>query len=417
MGIEATASPGINSPEPFQELQWDKESFCRFQSLHSQFGTTVQRAEYSSSEKVGELWQKVWNQKDPIAMVTLADMYTQGTREYHKDFPKAFSLVTQAADLKNADAMPYLAWMCCVAVKNKAAEVEISKAIERFKAGVLIGDPGAMYALGYMYRVGPSRENEQFALLNCLGVSSKGGPEQEQGERLITEAARLGNSQAMAVFALNKLWRFELSGDKAVVSDADYWLEKVERTGNFVGCRLLSRRFLRSGDVDKGMQWLKKAVEAGDRDSMASLAGWYQSGGRGISKNMYEAISLYEKIAEQGSFYVKLSLAGISCEAQRGKEAVQWFQDALQDYAIPFSVMNAMKSIADLYETGLNDLYADQKQALLWSQRAGELGDVFALEKAAHRFRDGSGVPKDKREALRWARLADAEKRGLVSHK
>ncbi len=118
---------------------------------------------------------------------------------------------------------------------------------------------------------------------------------------------------------------------------------------------------------------LKAHAEAGDAFDQFAVGSWYISGGRGVEKNLSEAVRWFRKAADQGNFFG---------------------QDAL----------------ADCYAKG-RGVVKDIAEAARWYRKAAEQGDLDAQTELGlcYSYSNSEGVPKDFVEAAKWFRKAAEE--------
>lgn len=82
-------------------------------------------------------------------------------------------------------------------------------------------------------------------------------------------------------------------------------------------------------ELRRGVEWLQKAVEAGNESSFGWLAHCYQNG-LGVPRDLAKAFTLWKQLAERGGKYHQASVAhcyedGIGVERDRAK-AVMWYK-------------------------------------------------------------------------------------------
>ena len=117
------------------------------------------------------------------------------------------------------------------------------------------------------------------------------------------------------------------------------------------------------------------------------------------------AITLYEKLAEQGDARAQFNLALIYDQGIRGSHdydrAFYWYTKAAEQ-----GIAEAQYNLALMYLNGLNndkqDLKYNYQQAFDWFKKAAEQGDVKAQINLGELYQNGKGTNQDYIEALKW---------------
>lgn len=119
-------------------------------------------------------------------------------------------------------------------------------------------------------------------------------------------------------------------------------------------------------DYDKAAIWYRRAAERGNADAQYRIGLFYETG-KGVEKNMIEAVSWYSKSARQGF-----------AEAQ--------FQ------------------LGQCYEKGEKDIPRDMSAAIRWYTMAAEqgYGDAKFFFKLGSFFENGSNVARNTSAAIKW---------------
>ena len=158
-----------------------------------------------------------------------------------------------------------------------------------------------------------------------------------------------------------------------------------------------------SKDMTEAVKWYRKAAEQGHATAQCSLGVCYDNG-NGVSKNPEEAVKWYRKAAEQGHATAQNNL-GVCYDNGEGvdkdmTEAVKWYRKAAeQGYA------QAQCNLGLCYEYG-KGVSKDMAEAVKWYRKAAEQGHAVAQVNLGVSYDNGEGVSKDYAEAMKWYRKA-----------
>jgi TPR repeat protein len=140
----------------------------------------------------------------------------------------------------------------------------------------------------------------------------------------------------------------------------------------------------------------------------AAVAALDQSGDNDMnSKDYADALSLYQKAADQGDAHAQHYLGWIYQNGfgvtQDYTKAMTWYRLAAdQNYA------DSDANIGWMYENGLG-VAIDFPEAMKWYRLAAAQGNALAQNEIGVLYANGSGVPKDYVEAIKWFRFAAAQ--------
>lgn len=144
--------------------------------------------------------------------------------------------------------------------------------------------------------------------------------------------------------------------------------------------------------------------------SFAVLADDMEDAAEAYYMNDYStAITLYEKLAEQGNAKAQFNLALIYDLGIWGihdyDKAFFWYKKAAEQ-----GIAEAQYNLAILYLNGLNsdkqDLKYNYTQAFHWFKKAAEQGDIKAQVNLGVMYKDGQGVKYDYAQAYDWFKKA-----------
>ena len=152
---------------------------------------------------------------------------------------------------------------------------------------------------------------------------------------------------------------------------------------------------------------LTQSADQGDAVAQNKLGEMYQYG-RGVDKNLYEAMILFRMAAEQGYAPAQHNLGwvhesgyGIGKDQQ---EAVKWYRKAAL-----LGYVRSQASLALMYSNGKGVL-RDMAMAAKWYQMAADRGDFYSQAALARIYTYGEGVRVDVVEAYKWVLLAEKNK-------
>lgn len=288
-----------------------------------------------------------------MALISLAYEYGHGT-DKDSDQAAFWQKKALAPGAKQSDA-PYT--LAQSYLKGYLAPKDIKKAQEYLQQAVNAENVSASYELGRRYLTGKD------------GFPKK----EEEGRKLLKQAAARGNMAAMNILA-------------------KYYMEHPDPT-----------------NPNRGQEWLKKAAHAGHILSMAKLAEAYQLG-RGVPVDM-EAAEQWIKHAEDSfpcdvSELVALGRSyarGIGVSAN-GKKASQYLSRAAEAGDV-----NAMREVGMMYLDGLAGIERDSTAGVSWLRKAAQNGDERSMLALGNAYAAGDGVERSAQEAMTWwKKAADA---------
>ncbi|MBR4255074.1 MAG: SEL1-like repeat protein [Lentisphaeria bacterium] len=163
---------------------------------------------------------------------------------------------------------------------------------------------------------------------------------------------------------------------------------------------------------DKAAIWYRRAAENGHAGAQYKIAQFYETG-KGVEKNMNEAISWYSKSAEQGNMDAMISLGRYySTFDSKGNPldmatAIRWYAKAAEQ---GFQDADLFDVIGSFYEDG-KYVKQDLKKAFDWYRKAAELGSAHAQARLEQQRLDEEAAQKAREEAARKAREEEAAAR------
>ena len=161
-------------------------------------------------------------------------------------------------------------------------------------------------------------------------------------------------------------------------------------------------------DAEEGLKWITRAAEQGHAEAEWLLGFTYEEG-FGVEANAQEAGRWYRRAAERGNAGAQISLASLYQNGsidglQNFLMAIYWYGRAAEQ-----GDADAQFHLARVYENTQRDL----GKALEWYRKAADQGDAAAEWRLGRAYYEGTGVPHDKDEAMRWYSRA-LEKKNFV---
>ena len=385
----------------------------------------VQRIDVAQSEES----LKEAEDEDSETLYELGGVYLEGRGDITRDVPKALDLLTRAAKSGNGNAMLELA---SIHQRGDGIERDQSKAIEWLRKAAEGGEAMAMLALAEAgYEAQDPNINEERRMQWV-----------KKGLKSLEEAAGMGDCDAMRLlgmayqpvkvmdceyaaggvrwFSMQLLcthipeinkdegksaewYRQAASGyeKRAAAGDSEamYWLGKMYEWGLGV-----------KEDVTKGLDWYRKAAEAGHREGMVEH-GWACH----RAEDFDNAFNWFNEAAEQGNAEAMLSLGWLYSKGQgvpKDKlEAVKWWRMAA-DRGHP----KAMLSLGAAYANG-EGVDQDYRQAVTWYKKGADGGDATCMFGLGLMYSTGRGIASDPNEAIEWwTRGAEKQHTGCMAN-
>jgi TPR repeat protein len=153
-----------------------------------------------------------------------------------------------------------------------------------------------------------------------------------------------------------------------------------------------------------GVDWLSRAVEAGDARAMYVLGLAYEHGKEGVDQNETDAVRMYRaaharEYTEAANKLGEIYRMGIGVE-QSYDSALIWYRTAADAGSA-----DGMINVGLIYELGL-EVPADSAAAREWYRRAADRGSGAAMIHLGWIYENGLGVPRDEVKAREWYRKA-----------
>lgn len=183
----------------------------------------------------------------------------------------------------------------------------------------------------------------------------------------------------------------------------------------YAGLALISGR---PEDYAKGLEWLEKGGQKGDRDALERLGDEYDKGAR-VTKDAERAMQYYMQSAENGSCNANYCIAmqyytGYNGAAPDFTKAKEWLETASEHGSFPASYM-----LAIMYMQGAG-VQNDVARALEWLELSGKRGYAYAYFNIGDVYFNGTYVKKDFANAAHYlllsAEQAEVNSMNLLGH-
>lgn len=329
-------------------------------------------------DKAFNWYAKSYSHKNTTAMVKIAYWYYSGIY-FEKDEKKAVQIYHEAAELGNMEAQRTLG--IYLYQGSNVVKQNYLKAIDWFKRAFNQGDSWSAFYLGQIYEFGDGVEQniDQAVLFYKKGV-----------ER--------GNADSH--YRLAKWYRTTKHDIQAAIS---LYENAYSACGDTHGLNVLGDLYVFGIgvriDFEKAYGYYKKAMDAGNKDVIASLGYMYECG-MYLNQDYGKAISFYNKARDMGSPYGTLYLGRAYLYGYGVKQdlikAFDYFAEASEN-----GLSAAFRELANCYGSGYGT-EKDMIRAAEYYVKAAGLGDIDSQLAIGRCYRSGSGVCKDNDAAEKW---------------
>jgi TPR repeat protein len=157
-------------------------------------------------------------------------------------------------------------------------------------------------------------------------------------------------------------------------------------------------------DLAQAIAHYRRAADQGEPLAMNNLGRAYRDG-RGVARSRTKAIAWFQKAAARGHTFAYNNLGALLNEAGRHAEAFELFRTSVEA-----GDSYGFNNLGWIFERGLG-VRRDIRQAVGWYEKAAAAGQPNAAINLALLYRDGrEGLPRDPGRAAFW--FADAARRG-----
>jgi len=280
------------------------------------------------------------------------------------------------------------------------------------------GDGDALFAAGFLFDVGLGVRIDHTRALELIGRAALGGHSLARHYLWWRQQARFGaNPQgppppaspwgkpatSAEIPPLFEHWLYTLNGQLLPrMSHVMFWLIDRAAEGDVVAQANLAQVYARTEwtkpDFAQHVAWLEKAADGGDAPSAEWFAGYIEAGQ--VQGGPARAFAYRRVAAEAGLPVAQLNLATAYADG-RGVErnltqAVEWYRKAA-DQNLPLALLK----LSRLLRVGGDGLEKDPVEAQRLVMRAVKLHNVEALMDLAAMLRAGEGAEKNTAEAAR----------------
>lgn len=227
--------------------------------------------------------------------------------------------------------------------------------------------------------------------------------------------------------------------------EAFKWYTRAAQMGDAIAQNNLATMLLVGRPYAKNAplaaQWFLQSAMQGNMRAQYNLATMYRTGD-GVKRNYPEAMRWYSFAANQGDMYAQNALGYMyrknmgterlppeatpeqkaALDLANKQQAIEWYRRAAEQ-----GHMKSQMALALMYEMGEAGADKGPDEAAVWYFSAAKQGNEKAMHRLGyfyergpeacpatgvceHPEREGRGLPKDDREALKWYRKAAEEK-------
>lgn len=227
--------------------------------------------------------------------------------------------------------------------------------------------------------------------------------------------------------------------------EAFKWYTRAAQMGDAVAQNNLATMLLVGKPYTKNAplaaQWFLQSAMQGNMRAQYNLATMYRTGD-GVGRNYKEALKWYSFAANQGDMYAQNALGYMyrkglgtdrppadateeqkaAIELANKQQAIEWYRRAAEQ-----GHMKSQMALAVMYELGEAGSERGPDEAAVWYFSAARQGNERAMHRLGYFYergpeacptdktcerpeREGRGLPKDDKEALKWYRKAAEEK-------
>lgn len=335
-------------------------------------------------------------ENDPLAELTLAMVYYLGEPIEFKNISKAFQLLEKNATFKDKD-FPEISEFSKFALgslysgyfPNPDVTPNVDKAIELLKETSLsdnkiisICSNFSLAALGFKTN-DPQSLLPHFEKYNAFDLSTHLPSQQFQGY----ETAKC---QLYQQFFPQK-YQEEIN------------VLKQSFTHYGWACALVADFYNNKQDYTSAFTFYMKGAELQDGSSAYKLFALYHDG-LGVAQSKQSCLTWLNKAAEYNSkdalwtlgYSHYLANADLNIEHDIHK-AISYFERAATQ-----GVNYAALLLGEIYMFGIDDIQANDEEAMKWFRTAADMQNSEACLFIAHMYGEGKGVTKDLNEAMRW---------------
>ena len=304
-----------------------------------------------------------------------------------EDYPNAISCYEKVLTYDNDTKFDAMYALARFYLDGNVKKQDYAKAFDFYKQAAEHEAPGAMRALGNMYRFGRGCEKNLSQAVKCY----KNSIEKDKDD-------------ANAMCSLGTMY-YRGEGVNKDFAEAMHWgLESAKRgyttAMNNVG-QLYEDGEGTKQDFVAAMAWYQRSADLDDADGMLYVGAMYYYG-KGVSKDLCLAKKWFQKSLDAGEKEALIPL-GATCYYQKDYQtAIAFFRQALTE---PSMQANAEYWLGKSYHEGAG-VEKDIHQAIDLFTKSAEHGRSDSLLELGDLFAKGEDVPKDQDKAREWYQKA-----------
>lgn len=363
----------------------------------------------------------------PSKEETLVALRERGIAAYYRgDYKQAFSLLDDPVSAGDHEAQFHVGmihWYGQVGAKNP------EKAMRLFRLAAAKGNARAMNIIGYSFDHGIDvQENVAEALkwyrraaargerratnnLAILYYRGRGVPrDYKKAHELWHKSADLNHGRAMVNLGNMYAGGTGVAKDRAA---AIRWWRKATKLGEDRAAAMLGLTLMRNTQSDKDLveaaRLLQWATSAGYGEAAFALSTLYRDG-MGVPRSQEKWIASLNHAVRLGHPVAAVVLAGVFNKRNQASKGFKLLRLAAnKGYARGQALVGLM------YRDG-HGIARNPRAAVRWFRKAAAQGDAMAQYSLAHALSTGRGVDTDLPEAARYYRLAAEQGHGGAAH-
>ena len=182
------------------------------------------------------------------------------------------------------------------------------------------------------------------------------------------------------------------------IDDAVMWYQKAAGQGNVQASLKLAHYYEKKLDKDKTVKWYKRAAQQGDASAQFEMAAY--------ETDTPKKVEWLRKAAKQGHKNAIYQLTVRRLENRSSeKVTVDEFEKTLKPL-IDKNDSYALEYMGRLYLGQTHGIVKDDSLAIMWFEKAANVGSVNCMIRLANMYQYGNGAKKDYTKALKWYKKA-----------
>jgi len=228
----------------------------------------------------------------------------------------------------------------------------------------------------------PTHQSNTFTA-QALQQAAQAYDNQNQRKELLETLESAGNP--FAVMMLNRAYRQKLTGFNNNAQAIAYQqrfdapnmvkhLKRLAQQGSVDALNWLGNHYRHQESRQEQLKAFNYFMQAAKKENIYALSAiaWMYENGKGVAKDLAQAITWYQKAAQAGNTDAMLSLGFIYEKKLDNTTAMEWYQQAAQTGSA-----DAMFILGAIYQEG-KLVAKDLTQAITWYQKAAQAGNKQA---------------------------------------